>query len=124
MLTNIDAVIWLGDFNYRIGLDSETARTLVKQGNIDRLYDNDQLNLQMVAGLAFPFYSEARITFLPTYKFDIGTDQYDTSYAAFPLFSRMQLIRSTERKLEYLLGRIVFCGKAQISVKISTIPRP
>jgi hypothetical protein len=33
----------------------------------------------MVAGLAFRFYSEARITFMPTYKYDIGTDTYDTS---------------------------------------------
>lgn len=41
-----------------------------------------QLNLQMVAGLAFPYYSEARITFLPTYKYDVGTDTYDTSEKA------------------------------------------
>jgi hypothetical protein len=34
----------------------------------------------MVAGLAFPFYSEARITFMPTYRFDVGVDVYDTSY--------------------------------------------
>ncbi|KAK7228548.1 hypothetical protein V2G26_000718 [Clonostachys chloroleuca] len=77
-----DAVIWLGDFNYRIGLTSETARSLVQRGDLETLYENDQLNLQMVAGLAFPFYSEARITFLPTYKFDIGTDTYDTSEKA------------------------------------------
>lgn len=38
-----------------------------------------KLNLQMVAGLAFPFYSEARITFMPTYKFDLGRDEYDSS---------------------------------------------
>lgn len=38
-----------------------------------------QLNLQMVAGLAFPYYSEAKILFEPTYKYDIGTDRYDTS---------------------------------------------
>lgn len=80
MLTSIDAVIWLGDFNYRIGLNSETARALVKKRDFETLYENDQLNLQMVAGLSFPFYSEARITFPPTYKFDIGTDNYDTSY--------------------------------------------
>lgn len=36
----------------------------------------------MVAGLTFPYYSEARITFLPTYKYDIGTDTYDTSEKA------------------------------------------
>lgn len=79
MLTRIDAIIWLGDFNYRIGLSSETTRTLVKKRDYVALYENDQLNLQMVAGLSFPFYSEARITFPPTYKFDLGTDDYDTS---------------------------------------------
>ena len=33
----------------------------------------------MVAGLTFPYYSESRITFNPTYKFDLGNDNYDTS---------------------------------------------
>ncbi|QSZ30232.1 hypothetical protein DSL72_004754 [Monilinia vaccinii-corymbosi] len=59
-----DTVIWLGDFNYRIGLGP------------------DRLNLQMVAGLTFQYYSESRITFMPTYKFDIGNDTYDTSEKA------------------------------------------
>lgn len=72
-------VIWLGDFNYRIGLANETARALVKRRDLQSLYENDQLNLQMVAGLAFPFYSEARITFMPTYRFDVGSDNYDSS---------------------------------------------
>ena len=80
--TTADAVVWLGDFNYRIGLSSEAARGLVKKRDLSTLYENDQLNLQMVAGLAFPYYSEARITFMPTYKFDFGTDEYDSSYAA------------------------------------------
>lgn len=79
MLTVIDAIIWLGDFNYRIGLGLEKARTLVQQRDLQSLYENDQLNLQMVAGLAFPFYSEGRINFMPTYKFDVGTDTYDSS---------------------------------------------
>ncbi|KAF3769058.1 hypothetical protein M406DRAFT_249144, partial [Cryphonectria parasitica EP155] len=74
-----DTVVWLGDFNYRIGLSWERATELVQQKDLERLYENDQLNLQMVAGLSFPFYSEARITFMPTYKFDIGTDNYDSS---------------------------------------------
>lgn len=33
----------------------------------------------MIAGQTFPFYNEARLTFDPTYKYDIGTDIYDTS---------------------------------------------
>jgi hypothetical protein len=38
-----------------------------------------QLNLQMVHGKTFPYYNEAIITFLPTYKYDVGTDEYDSS---------------------------------------------
>lgn len=74
-----DAIIWLGDFNYRVGLSAEMARALVQKRDLQKLYENDQLNLQMVAGLAFPFYSESRITFMPTYRFDLGTDTYDSS---------------------------------------------
>ncbi|TGJ85247.1 hypothetical protein E0Z10_g3476 [Xylaria hypoxylon] len=77
-----DTVIWMGDFNYRIGLSHERAMDLVKRQDIEKLYENDQLNLQMVAGLAFQYYSEAIITFMPTYKFDVGTDRYDTSEKA------------------------------------------
>ncbi|KAF2964303.1 hypothetical protein GQX73_g9270 [Xylaria multiplex] len=77
-----DTVIWMGDFNYRIGLSHERAMDLVKRQDLEKLYENDQLNLQMVAGLSFQYYSEARITFMPTYKFDVGTDRYDTSEKA------------------------------------------
>jgi hypothetical protein len=33
----------------------------------------------MVHGKTFPYYNEAIITFLPTYKYDVGTDEYDSS---------------------------------------------
>jgi len=36
----------------------------------------------MVAGLTFPHYAEARIFFPPTYKYDLETDDYDTSEKA------------------------------------------
>lgn len=94
--TPVESVIWFGDFNYRIGLNLETAKDLVRKGALAELYANDQvclpssvpssvvtdllqLNLQMVAGYAFHYYSEALITFNPTYKYDIGTDTFDTS---------------------------------------------
>ncbi|OKL60838.1 hypothetical protein UA08_03935 [Talaromyces atroroseus] len=74
-----DAIIWLGDFNYRIGLENQEVRQLIKLGELGKLYEHDQLNLQMLAGRTFPFYSEGIIKFAPTYKYDIGTDNYDTS---------------------------------------------
>ena len=57
-------------------------RRLINAGDLGTLYQNDQLHLQMVAGNTFPYYSEARITFLPTYKYNNGTDEYDTSEKA------------------------------------------
>ncbi|KAL8694146.1 MAG: hypothetical protein Q9218_001143 [Villophora microphyllina] len=77
-----DTIIWLGDFNYRIGLSDDKVRRLIKANDLGTLYQNDQLNLQMVAGRVFPHYSEAQITFLPTYKYNNGTDAYDTSEKA------------------------------------------
>ncbi|RJE23278.1 hypothetical protein PHISCL_04393 [Aspergillus sclerotialis] len=77
-----DAILWLGDFNYRIGLTNEFTRQLVRQRDYQKLYDNDQLNQQMAAGMAFKHYAEGRITFPPTYKYDIGTNEYDTSEKA------------------------------------------
>ncbi|KAE8348768.1 SacI homology domain-containing protein [Aspergillus coremiiformis] len=77
-----DAIVWLGDFNYRIGLDNQFVRELVVQNDYQKLYNNDQLNLQMLAGRAFPFYAEGLITFPPTYKYDINSDTYDTSEKA------------------------------------------
>lgn len=38
-----DTVIWLGDFNYRIGLTLEKARELIKKRDIEQLYENDQV---------------------------------------------------------------------------------
>ena len=77
-----DAIIWAGDFNYRIGLSDDKVRRFANAGDLDTLYQNDQLNLQMVAGRTFPYYSESRIPFMPTYRYDNGTDVYDTSEKA------------------------------------------
>lgn len=43
------------------------------------MIDKAQLNLQMVAGRAFQFYTEGPISFPPTYKYNIGSNDYDTS---------------------------------------------
>lgn len=77
-----DTVIWFGDFNYRIGIGNDRARQLINDRDLGTLYENDQLNLQMVHGRAFPHYSERTPTFSPTYKFNIGSDEYDTSEKA------------------------------------------
>ncbi|CDK26474.1 unnamed protein product [Kuraishia capsulata CBS 1993] len=74
-----DAVIWMGDFNYRIMLPNEEVRERIKEGDYPTLFEYDQLNMQMAAGESFPYFDEMEITFPPTYKFDNGTSTYDSS---------------------------------------------
>lgn len=38
-----DTVIWLGDFNYRIGLGDEKVRKAISVGDLGWLYENDQV---------------------------------------------------------------------------------
>ena len=38
-----DTILWLGDFNYRIGLSSEKVRRLIEAGDLGSLYQNDQV---------------------------------------------------------------------------------
>ncbi len=39
-----DAIIWLGDFNYRIGLENDVVRKLISKRDFDTLYENDQVS--------------------------------------------------------------------------------
>lgn len=38
-----DTVIWVGDFNYRIGLSNQNVRELLLHDEYQRLYSNDQV---------------------------------------------------------------------------------
>lgn len=75
-----DIVFWFGDLNYRIGdLESETVKRLLRQGELTELMKRDQLYREMSGGRLFNGYKEPDICFIPTYKYDTGTDNWDTS---------------------------------------------
>ncbi|SAM08738.1 hypothetical protein [Absidia glauca] len=74
-----DNIVWLSDFNYRVSLLNEEARRFTASGNIEALLQNDQLIREMNQGNVFQGYEEGLITFMPTYKYDNGTDVYDSS---------------------------------------------
>lgn len=40
---SLDSVIWIGDFNYRIGLGADKVKQLIKVGDLETLYENDQV---------------------------------------------------------------------------------
>lgn len=78
-LSSFSAVFWLGDLNYRISeMDSDLVRRLADTGKYDELLENDQLIKQRSERKCFRGFKEGEIKFKPTYKYDPGTDNWDT----------------------------------------------
>lgn len=71
-----------GDLNYRIDtMSRDTVVAAVKANNLSKLLDRDQLLVARRRNPAFKLraFEEMAIQFAPTYKYDVGTDNYDTS---------------------------------------------
>lgn len=71
-----------GDLNYRIDTMSRDAVVkAVRDNNLSRLLDRDQLLVarRRIHAFALRAFEEMPIQFAPTYKYDVGTDNYDTS---------------------------------------------
>ncbi|XP_040908247.1 synaptojanin-1 isoform X3 [Toxotes jaculatrix] len=79
LLYSHDYVFWCGDFNYRISLPNEEVKEHIKQQNWDALTAGDQLLDQKNAGLIFRGFIEGKLDFAPTYKYDLFSEDYDTS---------------------------------------------
>ncbi|XP_043361806.1 type II inositol 1,4,5-trisphosphate 5-phosphatase isoform X2 [Dermochelys coriacea] len=75
-----DIILWLGDLNYRIErLEMETVKMHIEKEDFQALYQHDQLKKQMDKKAVFDGFTEGEITFRPTYKYDTGCDDWDTS---------------------------------------------
>lgn len=79
-ITDHDMIYWIGDLNYRITeFDHNEVKEIIKEGKLTELLKADQMLQQRYQRKVFNGYTEGPITFLPTYKFDPGTDDWDTS---------------------------------------------
>jgi inositol polyphosphate 5-phosphatase INPP5E len=90
---NFDVVIWCGDLNFRLSEDREVLMRNIANNFHDRismsgkksfststsLLQADQLAAVLAAETILKGFKEAPIQFLPTYKYDPGTQNYDTS---------------------------------------------
>ncbi|XP_066494262.1 type II inositol 1,4,5-trisphosphate 5-phosphatase isoform X2 [Tiliqua scincoides] len=73
-------ILWLGDLNYRLEeQDVEQVKKLVEVRDFQALYQHDQLKIQREAMAVFEGYMEGEISFQPTYKYNTGSDDWDTS---------------------------------------------
>jgi len=69
------------DEQYRIDQRRENVLSNVQAGELDYLLEHDQLRKEMRTNHAFRLrsFEEAPITFAPTYKYNSGTNDYDSS---------------------------------------------
>lgn len=72
-------IFWFGDLNYRIDdLPSERIKELIEIKKFDTLTKYDQLIKQKNHNLVFRGFTEGLLKFQPTYKYNPGTDDFDS----------------------------------------------
>ncbi|KAK9710674.1 hypothetical protein K7432_008278 [Basidiobolus ranarum] len=71
---NNDNLFWFGDLNYRVALPEEKVFALLQENQLNVLIQHDQLNEQKRKGLAFGNFEEGELRFVPTYKYEIGSE--------------------------------------------------
>ncbi|CAF0837615.1 unnamed protein product [Rotaria sordida] len=77
-----DHIFFLGDFNYRLTIPRVQVEQFIKNEAYKQLLQYDQLTKEHSEGRVFREFTEGPIKFPPTYKYDIGSDEYDTSEKA------------------------------------------
>lgn len=109
-----ESVFLSGDLNYRIDAPRQKVVDFVQANQWESLREQDQLNrLRKTVcnyGREFPLapFNEAPITFAPTYKYDKGTNNYDTS---------------EKNRVPSWCDRILWCTQDNDSVAVQTYKR-
>ncbi|CAE6528242.1 unnamed protein product [Rhizoctonia solani] len=81
MILDHEVVFLNGDLNYRIDQRRELVIQSIQAGDIHSLLANDQLLKEMHYNPGFRLrpFTEPPITFMPTYKYDRGSNEFDSS---------------------------------------------
>ncbi|SJX64232.1 uncharacterized protein SRS1_14882 [Sporisorium reilianum f. sp. reilianum] len=81
MILDHELCVFAGDLNYRIDYSRDAVLSAIGARKIAPLLEQDQLRKELKHNPAFRLkdFSEAPISFLPTYKYDRGTHDWDTS---------------------------------------------
>ncbi|KAL8693198.1 MAG: hypothetical protein Q9218_001942 [Villophora microphyllina] len=82
MILDHEICILNGDLNYRIDtMSRDVVIKAIRSGNLDKLLERDQLLVSRRKNPVFGLksFAECPINFEPTYKYDVGSDNYDSS---------------------------------------------
>ncbi|XP_021392443.2 phosphatidylinositol 4,5-bisphosphate 5-phosphatase A isoform X2 [Lonchura striata] len=75
-----DLVFWFGDLNFRIeSLDICFVKYAIDSNVLSQLWEKDQLNIAKNTWPVLRGFQEGPLNFPPTFKFDVGTNKYDSS---------------------------------------------
>ncbi|XP_032953951.1 phosphatidylinositol 4,5-bisphosphate 5-phosphatase A isoform X2 [Rhinolophus ferrumequinum] len=75
-----DIVFWFGDLNFRIeSYDLHFVKFAIDNDKLHQLWEKDQLNMAKNTWPILKGFQEGPLNFAPTFKFDVGTNKYDTS---------------------------------------------
>ncbi|XP_033832085.1 phosphatidylinositol 4,5-bisphosphate 5-phosphatase A [Periophthalmus magnuspinnatus] len=75
-----DVIFWFGDLNFRIeDYDIHVVKCAIDSNKLPLLWERDQLNMAKNTESILDGFMEGLLKFPPTYKFDVGTNTYDTS---------------------------------------------
>nr|XP_048305941.1 phosphatidylinositol 4,5-bisphosphate 5-phosphatase A [Myodes glareolus] len=75
-----DLVFWFGDLNFRIeSYDLHFVKFAIDSNQFHQLWEKDQLNMAKNTWPILKGFQEGPLNFAPTFKFDVGTNKYDTS---------------------------------------------
>ncbi|GAB1289527.1 Phosphatidylinositol 4,5-bisphosphate 5-phosphatase A [Apodemus speciosus] len=80
ILDHDSLVFWFGDLNFRIeSYDLHFVKFAIDSNQLHQLWEKDQLNMAKSTWPILKGFQEGPLNFAPTFKFDVGTNKYDTS---------------------------------------------
>ncbi|KZC12811.1 PREDICTED: synaptojanin-1 [Dufourea novaeangliae] len=120
-LNTHDYVFWCGDFNYRVDMDKDEMKDMIKRNELDQILQYDQLKVQQAQGNVFKNFLEGPINFPPTYKYDLFSDDYDTSekcrqpaWTDRVLWKRRKQVPDIDSPTDWNPGKLIYYGRADL----------
>ena len=100
-----------GDLNFRIDLEFNTCKQMISGGSLNYLASYDQLNKAKTVSTSLIELDEGPLKFDPTYKYVVGTSEYDSKKKRVPswcdriLFKKSNKIEVVDyNKVDYVIS--------------------